>query len=110
MRKLVCHKCFKPHSLKLKGAVLHRHALWLCYSSERSDTAIVATDKHILGIITPVLRDMQLSKPEPLQHPPVPLDTSVTLEVGGGEVSQLSNPPFGCLSTLQLMRGTATNA
>ncbi|DBA82532.1 TPA: hypothetical protein ACH3X2_000752 [Trebouxia sp. C0005] len=28
----------------------------------------------------------QLSKPEPLQHPPLPVDTFVSLEVGGGEV------------------------
>lgn len=31
--------------------------------------------------------DVQLPKPEPMQHPPLPLDPSVTLEVGGGEVS-----------------------
>lgn len=40
-----------------------------------------------------VLCGMQLPKPEPLQHPPLPLDTSVSLEVGGGEVSQ---PPAIC--------------
>ncbi|KAL3160470.1 hypothetical protein ABBQ32_010787 [Trebouxia sp. C0010 RCD-2024] len=28
----------------------------------------------------------QLPKPEPMQHPPLPVDPSVTLEVGGGEV------------------------
>ncbi|KAL0029442.1 hypothetical protein WJX77_008596 [Trebouxia sp. C0004] len=28
----------------------------------------------------------QLSKPEPMQHPPLPVDTFVSLEVGGGEV------------------------
>ena len=39
---------------------------------------------------------MQLQKPEPLQHPPLPVDASVTLEVGGGEVSQLSVTPFKC--------------
>ena len=43
--------------------------------------------------ITPVIRDMQLPKSEPLQHPPLPLDTSVSLEVGGGEVSQLLFSP-----------------
>lgn len=31
--------------------------------------------------------DVQLPKPEPMQHPPLPVDPSVTLEVGGGEVS-----------------------
>lgn len=30
---------------------------------------------------------LQLSKPEPLQHPPLPVDTFVSLEVGGGEVT-----------------------
>ncbi len=30
---------------------------------------------------------LQLSKPEPLQHPPLPIDTFVSLEVGGGEVT-----------------------
>ena len=44
---------------------------------------------------------MQLQKPEPLQHPPLPVDALVTLEVGGGEVSQLSMTPCSCWSTLQ---------
>ncbi len=29
---------------------------------------------------------LQLSKPQPLQRPPLPIDTFVSLEVGGGEV------------------------
>lgn len=41
---------------------------------------------------------MQLQKPEPLQHPPLPVDALVTLEVGGGEVSQLSVTLYKCHS------------
>lgn len=32
---------------------------------------------------------LQLSKPEPLQKPPLPVDSFVSLEIGGGEVSLL---------------------